>query len=83
MFQISLNRNSQTRMTNDEIRRNTEIQMTNGQLHTRAPFDIRASDFFRHSSFDNSRAKEIPGVAIAARILQTPAIVHLTILVSV
>jgi len=25
--------------------------MTNGPLHTRAPFDIRASDFFRHLSF--------------------------------
>src|SRR5438132_9555429 len=38
-------------MTNDEIRRNTEILMTNEPLHTRAPFDIRASDFFRHLSF--------------------------------
>src|SRR5438093_56164 len=37
-------------MTNDEIRRNTEILMTNEPLHTSAPFDIRASDFFRHLS---------------------------------
>src|SRR6266536_633512 len=48
---LSMNRNSQTRISNDEIRRNTEIRMTNGRLHTRAPFDIRASDFFRHLSF--------------------------------
>ena len=48
-----MNRDSQTRMTNDQIRRNTEILMTNGTLHTRALFDIRASDFFRHLSFDN------------------------------
>src|ERR1051325_9882262 len=40
-------------MTNDEIRRNAEIRRTNGPWHTRAPFDIRASDFFRHLSFDN------------------------------
>ena len=46
-----MNRNSQTRITNDEIRRNTEILMTNEPLHTGAPFDIRASDFFRHLSF--------------------------------
>src|ERR1051325_10683144 len=44
-------RNSQTRTTNDEIRRNTEIQKTNEPFHTRALFDIRASDFFRHLSF--------------------------------
>ena len=46
-----MNRNSQTRITNDEIRRNAEILMTNEPLHTSAPFDIRASDFFRHLSF--------------------------------
>src|SRR5436190_2311331 len=46
-----MNLDSQTRMTNDEIRRNTEIRMTNGQLHTRGLFDIPASDFFRHLSF--------------------------------
>ena len=47
----SMNLDSQTRMTHDEIRRNTEIRMTNGPLHTRGLFDIRASDFFRHLSF--------------------------------
>src|SRR5262249_13184695 len=29
----------------------TEIRRTNEPSHTRAPFDIRASDFFRHWSF--------------------------------
>src|SRR5439155_19713197 len=48
---LSMNRNSQTRITNDEIRRNTEILMTKKPLHTNEPFDIRVSDFFRHSSF--------------------------------
>jgi hypothetical protein len=38
-------------MTNDEIRRKTEIRMRNGRSHTRASFDIWASDFFRHLSF--------------------------------
>src|SRR5216117_931228 len=33
-------RDSQTQMTNDEIRRNTEIRMTNGPLHTGALFDV-------------------------------------------
>src|SRR5262245_27161053 len=37
-------------MTNDDIRRNTEIRMTNRPLRTRGPFDIGASDFFRHWS---------------------------------
>src|SRR5262245_58221415 len=48
---LSMNRNAQIRRTNDEIRRNTEIRRTNEPLHTRALFDIRASDFFRHLSF--------------------------------
>src|SRR6266568_7621690 len=48
---LSMNRNSQTRITNDEIQRNTEILMTNEPFHTSTPFDIRASDFFRHLSF--------------------------------
>jgi hypothetical protein len=38
-------------MTNDEIRTNTEVRMTDGSLHASTPFDIRASDFFRHLSF--------------------------------
>src|SRR5436305_6798011 len=37
--------NSQTRMPNDEIR------VTNQRSHNSEHFDIRASDFFRHSSF--------------------------------
>jgi hypothetical protein len=48
---LSMNLDSQTRMTNDEILRNTEIRMTNGPLHTRGLLDLRASDFFRHLSF--------------------------------
>src|SRR5262245_14786105 len=47
---LLMNRNSQIRMTNGEIRRKTEIRRTNEPSHTRAPFDIRASDFFRHWS---------------------------------
>src|SRR6266545_1755921 len=48
---LSMNPDPQTRMTKDEIRRKTEIRMRNGRSHTRASFDIRASDFFRHLSF--------------------------------
>ena len=45
-----MNRNSQTRITNDEIRRrNTEILTTNESLPTRAPFDIPGFGFL--SSF--------------------------------
>src|SRR5262249_19388975 len=45
------NRDSQPRMTKDKVRSNTETRRTNGRWHTRAPFDIRASDFFRHLAF--------------------------------
>jgi serine protease Do len=38
-------------MTNDEIRRNDEIRMTKPATAQLRVFDIRASDFFRHSSF--------------------------------
>jgi len=38
-------------MTNDEIRRNDEIRMTKPATAQPSVFDIRASDFFRHSSF--------------------------------
>jgi hypothetical protein len=38
-------------MTNDEIRRNGEIRMTKPATAQLRVFDIRASDFFRHSSF--------------------------------
>ena len=44
-----MNRASQIRMTNDEIQRNTECRIR--PLNTQAPFDIQASDFFRHLSF--------------------------------
>src|SRR6185369_8085418 len=40
---LSVNFDSQTRMTNDEIRRNTEIRTTNRPLDTRGLFDIRHS----------------------------------------
>src|SRR5205085_11069832 len=46
---FSMNRYSQTRMTNDEIRRNDQIRMT--KPATAEHLDIRASDFFRHLSF--------------------------------
>src|SRR2546425_10452491 len=39
-------------MTNDEIRRNAEIRMTKPATAQLRVFDIRASDFFRHSSFN-------------------------------
>src|SRR5947207_1643563 len=43
---------SQTRMTNDQIRRNDQTRMDQtGGLHNSEDLDIRASDFFRHSSF--------------------------------
>ena|SRR2546425_10688767 len=38
-------------MTNDEVRRNDEIRMTKPTTAQLRVFDIRASDFFRHSSF--------------------------------
>jgi len=38
-------------MTNDEIQRNVEARMTKPESGQRTVFDIRASDFFRHSSF--------------------------------
>src|ERR1051326_7372161 len=50
-WRLCMNPTSQSRMTNDEIRRNTEIRMTNGPLHSRAPFEIRASNSLRHLSF--------------------------------
>jgi len=46
-----MNRNLQIRMTNHEIRRNDEIRMTKPATAQLRVFDIRASDFFRHSSF--------------------------------
>src|SRR5881296_4691653 len=41
-------------MTNDEIRRNDEILMPKRQPLNSELFDIRALDFFRHSSFSCS-----------------------------
>src|ERR1051326_7507306 len=38
-------------MTKDEIQTNTEIRIPKPSSHHRAWFDIRASDFFCHSSF--------------------------------
>src|SRR5438309_1705652 len=38
-------------MTKDEGRRNDEIRMTKPATAQMRVFDIRASDFFRHSSF--------------------------------
>src|SRR5881394_2711460 len=46
-------------MTNDEIRKNTEIRMTKEPLHTRAPFGIRDSDFFCHSSFVIRHSRQV------------------------
>ena len=46
-----MSRSSQIQMTNDEIRRNDEIRMTKPATAQLRVFDIRASDFFRHSSF--------------------------------
>src|SRR6266487_1095906 len=40
-------------MTNDEIRRNDKIRMTKPAAALLRVFDIRASDFFRHSSFND------------------------------
>src|SRR5438132_14081061 len=42
---LSMNRNSQIRMTNEEIRRNDEIPMTKRANAYPEHFDIRASDF--------------------------------------
>jgi acyl-coenzyme A thioesterase PaaI-like protein len=55
---LSLNRNSQTRMTNDEIRRNTEIRMTNSAIELESAFRHLGFGFLssfdlRHSSFDS------------------------------
>ena len=50
-WELSMNRGSQTRMTNTEIRSNTEIRMTIEPLRTRASFGLLASDFFRHRSW--------------------------------
>ncbi len=46
-----MNRSSQIRMTNDEIRRNDEIRMTKPPTAQLRVFDIQASDFFRYSPF--------------------------------
>src|SRR5206468_7335371 len=54
-----LNRNSQTRMTNDQIPRNDQIRMTNRRPHNSEQLDIRASDFIRHSSFVIQRLMQI------------------------
>src|ERR1044071_1745436 len=48
---LSLNRNSQVRMTNHEIRKNPEIRMTKGRSHRWIAFEVRASDSFRDLSF--------------------------------
>src|SRR5213592_738069 len=46
-------------MTNDEIRRNDEIRMTKPATAQLRVFDIRASDFFRHSSFVIQRFAQV------------------------
>src|SRR5437867_8276391 len=46
-------------MTNDEIRRNDEIRMTKPVTAQVRVFDIRASDFFRHSSFVIQRLVQV------------------------
>src|SRR6266496_3086837 len=45
---------SQIRMTNDKNRRNDNIRMTNPATAQLRVFDIRASDFFCHSSYRSS-----------------------------
>src|ERR1051325_3379144 len=57
-------------MTNDEIQRNPEIRMTNRPRDTRAPFDIRASDFFRHSLFVICYWTTVSFLAATARVIR-------------
>jgi len=64
-----MNRASQIRMTNDEIQRNTECRIR--PLNTQAPFDIQASDFFRHLSFV-IRQLMVPGPNTCARAEEGP-----------